>query len=86
MTNLIVEHEWKEKNKEEAFKVVGSIVEMAKNSKLPAGFKLQSIQVLGSENKAICNWEAPSKNDMIGLLKQVNPPTKHTVFEAQKLF
>lgn len=86
MTNIIVEHRWREHNKDEAFKVVGSIVDMAKNSKLPAGFTLQSINVIGEENRAVCNWEAPSANDMKELLKKVNPPTKHEVFEAQKIF
>lgn len=86
MVNLIVEHVWKDKNKDEAFKVVGSIIEMEKGGKLPEGYKLQSVQVLGSENKAICNWEAPSRNDLLALVKQVNPPTKYSVYEAQKIF
>ncbi|MCL4331180.1 MAG: hypothetical protein M1304_02780 [Candidatus Thermoplasmatota archaeon] len=85
MVNLIVEHRWKEKNQEAAFKVVGSIVEMAKNGKLPQGFSLKSINVIGSERMAICNWEAPSLNDLKGLVEQVNPPTKYEIFEAQKL-
>lgn len=85
MVNLIVEHRWKEKNQEAAFKVVGSIVEMAKNGKLPTGFSLKSINVVSSERLAICNWEAPSLNDLKGLVAQVNPPTKYEIFEAQKL-
>ncbi len=85
MVNLIVEHRWKEKNQEAAFKVVGSIVEMAKNGKLPQGFSLKSINVIGSERMAICNWVAPSLNDLKGLVEQVNPPTKYEIFEAQKL-
>lgn len=86
MVNLIVEHRWKDRDQEGAFKAVSGIVEMAKGNKLPAGYSLKSIQVIGNENMAICNWEAPSKDAMISLLKQVNPPTKHEVFEAQKLF
>ena len=85
LVNLIVEHRWKEKNQEEAFKVVGSIVDMAKNGKLPQGFSLKSINVIGSERMAICNWEAPSLADLKGLVAKVNPPTKYEVFEAQKL-
>ncbi|MEM0159007.1 MAG: hypothetical protein QXV22_05405 [Thermoplasmataceae archaeon] len=86
MANIIVEHRWKEKNKDEAFKVVGSIVDMAKNGKLPSGFSLKSINVIGSENRAVCNWDAPSVNDMKDLLAKVNPPTKHEVYEAMKVF
>lgn len=86
MVNLIVEHVWKDKNKDEAFKVVGSIVEMEKDGKLPEGFKLLTVQVIGAENKAICNWEAPSRNDLLSLVKKVNPPTKYSVYDAQKIF
>ncbi|QRF75189.1 hypothetical protein Thermo_00683 [Thermoplasmatales archaeon] len=86
MANIIVEHRWKEHNKAEAFKVVGSIVDMAKNGKLPAGFTLKSINVIGQEDRAVCNWEAPSVGDMQNLLKSVNPPTKHEVYAADKIF
>ncbi|MGP6240284.1 hypothetical protein ACNF40_07750 [Cuniculiplasma sp. SKW4] len=86
MADVIVEHKWKEKNGEEVVKVVGSIIDMQKNGKLPAGFTLKSISVLKGENTAICNWEAPSVKDMKDLLEKVNPPTKHEVLEAQKMF
>lgn len=86
MVNLLVEHEWKEKNKDEVFKVVGNIIDMQKNNKLPEGYKLLSVQVIGSENRAVCNWEAPGKNELLSLVKQVNPPTKFAVHEAQKIF
>ncbi len=86
MTNVIVEHRWKPKEKDEVIKVVGGIVDMAKNGKLPEGFKLNSIQLIGSEDMAICNWEAPSSTAMHDLLNKVNPPTKHKVYEADKIF
>jgi hypothetical protein len=85
MANVIVEHRWKPKNGEEVTKVVGSIVQMSKDGKLPAGFELKSINVIGSESMAICNWEAPSVKDMKDLLAKVNPPTKHEVYDAQRL-
>lgn len=86
MTNVIVEHRWKPKEKDEVVKVVGGIVDMSKTGKLPEGFKLNSIQLVGSEDMAICNWEAPSAEAMRGLLEKVNPPTKHKVYEATKIF
>ncbi len=86
MVNVIVEHEWEDSNKEEAFKVVGNIVNMQKESKLPEGFKLLSVQVISSKNRAICSWEAPNTDSLLSLVKQVNPPTKYDVMEAQKIF
>ena len=86
MVSLIIEHEWKEKHKDEAFKVVGSIIDMEKNRKLPEGFKLISVQILANKDRAICNWEAPSRDALLSLVKQVNPPTKYEVYEAQKIF
>jgi hypothetical protein len=86
MTNVVVEHRWKAENQAEAFKVVGSIVDMAKKGALPAGFSLKAINVLAGENRAICNWEAPSASAMNDLLSKVNPPTEHRVIEAQRIF
>ena len=39
----------------EAFKVVGSIIDMEKNKKLPEGFKLISVQVLANKDRAIAS-------------------------------
>ena len=66
--------------------MVGGIVEMAKNGKLPEGFQLKEINVFAGEPKAICNWEAPGVREMSELLSKVNPPTKNSVFEVQKIF
>ncbi|CAC11311.1 hypothetical protein [Thermoplasma acidophilum] len=85
MVSLIVEHRWKGKNQDEAFKVVGSIIDMQKNGKLPAGFTLKSVNVIGDERMAICEWEAPSLEDFKSLMEKVNPPTKHEIFATQKL-
>jgi len=86
MVNVIVEHEWEDSKKDEAFKVVGNIVNMQKENKLPEGFKLLSVQVIASKNKAICSWEAPGADSLLSLVKQVNPPTRYEVNEAQKIF
>ncbi|MCL4437908.1 MAG: hypothetical protein AAE983_05850 [Thermoplasmataceae archaeon] len=85
MVNVIVEHRWKERDQEQVMKVVGGIVQMSKDGKLPAGFSLKSINVIGEERMAVCNWDAPSVKDMKGLLDQVNPPTKHEVHEATRV-
>ncbi|BAB59379.1 TVG0246963 [Thermoplasma volcanium GSS1] len=85
MVSIVVEHRWKEKNQDAAFKVVGSIIDMQKNGTLPAGFTLKSVNVIGSERMAVCEWDAPSLDDFKALLEKVNPPTKHEVFEAQRL-
>ncbi len=85
MVNAIVEHKWEEASQEKVFNVVGNIVEMSKSGKLPEGFKLKSINVIGSQRRAICNWDAPSIADLEGLVKQVNPPTEFKVYEAMKI-
>ncbi len=85
MATIIVEHTWNDQDKDELFKVVGSIVEMQQNGSLPEGFALKSIDVLNGENRAICHWQAPSRDAMSSLLGQVNPPSKHNVFETQKV-
>jgi len=86
MATLVVEHRWKKKNEKQAFEVVGTIIDMAKNGKLPEGYKLISINVLKDRGTALCNWEAPSAEAMRQLLEKVKPPTKHTVYDSQKIF
>ncbi|MCL4343291.1 MAG: hypothetical protein M1267_05535 [Candidatus Thermoplasmatota archaeon] len=86
MVNAIVEHEWKERDQEKVLNVVNSIVDMAKNGKLPSGFELNSINVISNERRAICSWSCPSVDQLNGLLSKVNPPTKHSVRQATKIF
>jgi hypothetical protein len=85
MVSLVVEHRWKEKNAQDAFKVVGSIIDMQKNGKLPSGFTLKSVNVVENERMAVCEWDAPSVDDFKGLLEKVNPPTKHEVYLSKRL-
>lgn len=85
MVNAIVEHVWKESDQEKVFNVVGSLVEMSKSGKIPEGFKLKSIDVIGAERRAICNWDAPSLPALEGLVKQLSPPTSFKVLEALKI-
>lgn len=85
MSDVIVEHEWKSEDAEKVFKVVGEIVEMSKGGKLPAGFNLKSVDVKAGQNKAVCRWEAPSKDALAELIAKVDPPTTHTLSETQKV-
>ncbi len=85
MAKVVVEHIWIDEDKEKLFKVVGSIIEMKNNRTLPNSFDLESIELLSGENRAICHWEAPGKDAMINLLSQVNPPSRHNVYETQRL-
>lgn len=85
MTNIIVEHEWSSDKTEDVFKVVGAIVEMSKSGQLPEGFKLNSVNVLSGQTRAVCNWEAPSSEALSELMSKVDPPTTHKVNEAQKI-
>ncbi len=86
MVNAIVEHEWKERDQEKVFSVVGSIVDMQKGGKLPSGFSLKSVNVINGERRAVCNWECPSVGELKGLLDKVNPPTKNRILETKKIF
>ncbi len=86
MAELIVQHTWKKENAEAAFAVVKNIVGMAQSGKLPAGYRLTSVNVVAGDNRAFCTWQAPSKRDLEALVGQVNPPTEHAVYEVQKIF
>lgn len=86
MVNAIVEHKWKESDQENVFNAIGKIVEMARMNKLPEGFKLKSINIIGNQRRALCSWDAPSMDALKGLVSQINPPTSHEVLEAMSVF
>lgn len=85
MANIVVEHKWKDEDGEKVMKTVEGIIDMKHSGSLPSGFNLLSINVIGQENRAICNWEAPSSDAMSELLGQVNPPTTHNVYQAERV-
>ncbi len=85
MTEVIVEHEWKDVDGESVMKVVGSVIDMQKNGSLPQGFALKGIQLLRDKNRAICTWDAPSGSALSELLGKLSPPTIHTVTEINRV-
>lgn len=85
MANVVVEHEWSKEDGEAVIKVVGNIVDMAGNGKLPDGFSLKTVDLFNGESRAICRWEAPSASALSDLMGSVNPPTKHRISEVQKI-
>ena len=86
MAEFIIEHEWSAENSERVVKTVNGIVEMAKSSKLPAGFQLKEVNVVAGGTKAFCTWNAPSKSAIAELVQKVNPPTKWSVFELNRMY
>lgn len=86
MAEFIIEHEWSPENTERVVQTVNGIVEMAKSSKLPAGFQLKGINVVADQTRAFCTWDAPSKRAISDLVQKVNPPTKWSVFELNKMY
>jgi hypothetical protein len=86
MSDFLIQHVWKSENTENAVKTVKAIAGMAKDGKLPQGFKLKSINAVSGENRAFCTWEAPSRKALADLVAQVRPPTEVTIFELQKMY
>ncbi len=86
MAEFIVQHNWKAENGEKVVQTVKGIIEMAKESKLPSGFRLESVNVVAGENRALCTWEAPSRKAISDLVQQVNPPTEWSVAELSRMY
>ena len=86
MGTYLVQHEWDQDKSNEVKSVVGSIIEKERKNELPRGYDLLGVMLSANEPKATCVWEAPSVSDLQGLLKSVNPPTRHSISEYQILF
>ncbi len=83
---MVIRHEWDTANEAKAFETVSRIIEMAKGSKLPAGFKLLSAYADKTAKTAFCVYEAPSKRAFEELVAKISPPTKYTIYEVSRLY
>jgi hypothetical protein len=83
---FIVQHEWDSGRTDDVFTVVSKIVESAQSEKLPAGFNLLGVMLSKEALKAYCLWQPESRAALEGLLSSVNPPTRHTVAEFDRVY
>ncbi len=86
MVTVVIRHEWDERSEAKAFETVSGIIKMAKESKLPQGFRLLSAYADSSSRTAFCVYEAPSKQAFQELVSKINPPTTYKVYEVSKLY
>ena len=86
MSNFLVQHRWKGEDGEKVVGIVKGVIGMAKNSQLPSGFGLESVNVVAGENRALCAWNAPSADALSDLIRQVNPPTEWSVLEMNRMY
>ncbi len=86
MTTYLIEHRWDEGRSVEAKALVSKIIDMAASKKLPTGYRLLNVVLNKEDRCAECVWEAPSKTELESLVKSMNPPTIHTLSEAQVLY
>lgn len=86
MVTVVIKHEWEQRNEAKAFETVSGIIKMAKESKLPQGFRLLSAYADSGSRTAFCIYEAPSKQAFQELVYKINPPTTYKVYEVSKLY
>lgn len=86
MSQYLVQHTWKEEDGNKVVEIVKGVIGMAKNSQLPSGFGLESVNVVAGENRALCAWNAPSADALSQLIGQVNPPTEWSVLELSRMY
>ena len=83
---FVVQHEWDSSKIDQVVPVVSKIIENAKSGKLPAGFNLLGAMLSKEAPRAYCIWQSESKASLEGLLSSVNPPTRHTVSEFDRIY
>lgn len=71
---------------EEAKSLISKTVEMAASEKLPSGYHLLSVVLNKDDRCAECVWEAPGRLELENLVDSMEPPTIHTLSEAQVLY
>ena len=83
---FVVQHDWDSERTSEVVPVVSKIIESAQSGKLPVGFSLLGVMLSREEPRAYCVWQSESKASLEGLLSSVNPPTRHTVSEFDRVY
>ncbi len=83
---FMVTHEWDSSKTDEVVAVVSKIIEVARSGRLPAGFNLLGVMMSREAPKAYCVWQSENKASLEGLLGSVNPPTRHTVSEFDRVY
>ena len=83
---FVVQHEWDSAKTDQVVPVVSKIIESARSGNLPAGFNLLGVMLSKEVPKAYCVWQSESKASLEGLLSSVNPPTRHTVSEFDRIY
>ncbi len=83
---FVVQHEWDSARTEQVVPVVSKIIENAQSGELPAGFNLLGVMLSKEAPKAYCVWQSESKAALEDLLSSVNPPTRHSVSEFDRVY
>ncbi len=86
MAKIYVVHMWEDNQKEAVMQFAEQIKTMAQQKKLPAGLKLLSIDLAENKNIAICQWEAPSVNDLMNAAAQLKPSWKIEAFTYKNVY
>lgn len=86
MPAYLIEHRWEERRSAEAKSLVSKVIDMAASERLPKGYQLLSVVLRRDQRSAVCVWEAPGKSELEGVVTSMNPPTIHTLEEAQVLY
>ena len=83
---FVVQHEWDEPKTDQVVQAVSKIIESARTGKLPGGFTLLGVMLSKEVPEAHCLWRSESKESLEALLSSVNPPTRHTVSEFDRIY
>jgi hypothetical protein len=86
MPTYEIRHNW---NATQSQTVVGKVegaIAMAKQGKIPVGFRPISIVAVPGQTEAHCLWEAPSAESLESLYRQIELPTTRTIREVKPFF
>ncbi len=81
-----IEHKWTDHETKTVVEKVTGAIAMAKEGKIPAGFRPISIVAIPGKTEAHCLWEAPSSQKLEELFRGAGFPTTRTIREVTPFF
>ncbi len=84
--DVIVIHQWKPEQKDKVMKFASTIMDLAKNKKLPEGLKLVEVYMAKNANTAVCKWSVDYLQHLLDTASTLKPEWQITVLEVEKAY
>ncbi len=86
MPIAIVVHQWRPEQRDRVMQFASTLIDMARNNRLPAGLKLLEIHLARNASAAVCKWEVDSLEHLLSVASSLKPEWQISAYEVEKAY